>query len=58
MRLRAIIKFSGIGLLIFGIIWIAVIMMYPEVNFLREHPVGGVSFLFGFILWAIHRWTR
>jgi len=52
--IQKILKIVAITLMIFGILWIALIILYPDVRLLRDIPFGGLSLLLALIVFPIY----
>jgi len=52
--IQKILKIVIITLVIFGIFWIILIILNPNVKFLRDIPFGGISFLLALIIFPIY----
>ena len=48
--IQKILKMIVIALLIFGTLWIFLIITYPEIELFRNIPLGGISFLLALII--------
>jgi len=51
---QKILKIFAITLVIFGILWIALIILYPDVDLLRDIPLGGLALLLALIVFPIY----
>ena len=61
MRLQTIQRVSkiiGIALVVFGIGWIILIILFPDLELLRDIPLGGISLLFAFVVFAFYLRVR
>jgi hypothetical protein len=56
--IQKILKIVVITLIIFGMLWIGLIILYPNVEFLRNIPFGGLSFLLALIVFPIYLRVR
>jgi len=56
--IEKILKIVVITLMFFGVLWIGMIIMYPNVEFLRNVPFGGMSFLLALIIFPIYLLVR
>lgn len=56
--IHMILKLSVIALIIFGTFWIGLIITYPDVEFLRNVPFGGISFLLALIIFPVYLRVR
>jgi hypothetical protein len=45
-------------LVVFGILWIALIILYPDVRLFRDIPFGGLSLLLALIVFPIYLRVR
>jgi len=52
--LQKFLKMVAITLVVFGILWIVLIILYPDVRLLRDIPLGGMSFLLALIVFPIY----
>ena len=52
--IQRILKISIITLVIFGMLWVIMIILNPDVEFLRNIPFGGISFLLALIIFPIY----
>ena len=56
--IHRILKLVIIALVIFGTFWIGLIIIYPDVEFLRNVPFGGISFLLALIIFPVYLRVR
>jgi len=56
--IQKILKIVVITSVIFGILWIALIILYPDVELLRDIPFGGLSLLLALIVFPIYLRVR
>jgi len=56
--IHMILKLAVIALIIFGTFWIGLIITYPDVEFLRNVPFGGISFLLALIIFPVYLRVR
>jgi len=56
--IQKILKIVVITLIIFGVLWIGTIILYPNIEFLRNIPFGGMSFLLALIVFPVYLLVR
>ncbi len=56
--IHKILKLTVITLVIFGTFWIGLIILYPDTEFLRNVPFGGISFLLALIIFPVYLRVR
>ena len=56
--IHMILKLAVIALIIFGAFWIGMIIIYPDVEFLRNVPFGGISLLLALIIFPVYLRVR
>ncbi|MDH3489660.1 MAG: hypothetical protein OEL56_04350 [Nitrosopumilus sp.] len=56
--IQKILKIVVITSIIFGVLWICTIILYPNVEFLRNIPFGGMSFLLALIVFPVYLLVR
>jgi len=56
--IQKILKVIIITLIIFGTVWITLIILYPNMELLRDMPLGGISFLLALIIVPIYLRVR
>jgi len=52
--IQKILKIVVITLVSFGILWIVLIILFPDIELLRNLPLGGLSFLLALIVFPIY----